>query len=151
MKFLVRELRISGSLEQVADLDSTVLLGAPLASVKFEKPLHVQATAKIVNVDVLIDGVVSSQFGFECVRCLEKFNREIKSSFRQNYALGESDFDISEEVRESMLIEIPQNPVCDDDCEGLCSQCGANKNISKCQCTDMKSKTSKFADLRWQI
>ena len=34
----------------------------------------------------------------------------------------------------ALLLEIPLIPLCDDDCKGLCSTCGANLNEGPCGC-----------------
>ncbi|MFC1650770.1 DUF177 domain-containing protein [Candidatus Latescibacterota bacterium] len=57
---------------------------------------------------------------------------------------GEDSIDISENVHDALLLAVPLKPVCKDDCKGLCTQCGANLNISDCSCA--KNNT----DSRWQ-
>jgi len=41
---------------------------------------------------------------------------------------------LANEVRELILLAIPQAPVCREDCAGLCPQCGANRNVGPCRC-----------------
>jgi uncharacterized protein len=36
--------------------------------------------------------------------------------------------------REQFVLAIPYAPLCKDDCKGLCSQCGIDKNTSTCTC-----------------
>ena len=35
----------------------------------------------------------------------------------------------------ALLLEVPLVPLCDDDCKGLCPQCGANLNEGPCGCS----------------
>ncbi len=49
------------------------------------------------------------------------------------YHNGET-FCLDEEIRQSLLVEIPGAPVCQSSCEGLCLQCGANLSTSSCDC-----------------
>ncbi|XXF80499.1 DUF177 domain-containing protein [Myxococcaceae bacterium GXIMD 01537] len=42
--------------------------------------------------------------------------------------------DLDPIVREQVLLAIPMNAVCREDCQGLCSQCGQNLNEQKCGC-----------------
>lgn len=42
--------------------------------------------------------------------------------------------DISEIVREQILLNMPTHLLCDENCAGLCEKCGVNKNTEKCQC-----------------
>jgi uncharacterized protein len=45
---------------------------------------------------------------------------------------------MSDVVRQMILLAIPDNPVCRDDCKGLCPGCGRNLNAEACACTDKK-------------
>ena len=41
------------------------------------------------------------------------------------------------------LLELPLAPLCNPDCAGLCATCGANHNLTRCECV-----TSEI-DPRW--
>lgn len=38
------------------------------------------------------------------------------------------------ELRESVLLELPSLPLCREDCKGLCPRCGENLNEGPCSC-----------------
>jgi uncharacterized protein len=42
--------------------------------------------------------------------------------------------DLEPLVREQFLLAVPYAPLCLEDCKGLCSQCGSNRNLSPCGC-----------------
>jgi uncharacterized protein len=42
--------------------------------------------------------------------------------------------DLSGVVHDEVLLELPMNPVCDEDCAGLCPTCGQNLNDGDCEC-----------------
>jgi uncharacterized protein len=42
--------------------------------------------------------------------------------------------DLTEAVREELLLAVPQYVECRDDCRGLCPQCGADLNAGPCGC-----------------
>ncbi|QDE84398.1 YceD family protein [Myxococcus xanthus] len=50
-------------------------------------------------------------------------------------------------VREQLLLALPMNAVCRDDCKGLCSQCGANRNDVACTC-DTRPADPRLAPLK---
>jgi uncharacterized protein len=77
----------------------------------------------------------------ECVRCLTEIMQPLAIDFTELYAftprsvtdsgliLAENgQIDLAPLVREYMLLEIPINPICRDDCMGLCPICGENLN-----------------------
>lgn len=53
--------------------------------------------------------------------------------------------DLDPILREQLLLALPMNVVCNDDCEGLCPMCGQNLNEKKCGCE------SKVVDRRLAI
>jgi len=46
---------------------------------------------------------------------------------------GES-IELDDFIRESIVMSIPDKILCSEDCEGVCSNCGANMNDKKCNC-----------------
>ena len=52
--------------------------------------------------------------------------------------------DLTDDMREAMILAFPTVPVCRPECKGLCPQCGINRNKSECECS------GPVADSRWQ-
>ena len=48
------------------------------------------------------------------------------------YAVEE--INLSPYIREQLLLALPMRPLCEDDCRGLCVDCGANLNEESCRC-----------------
>jgi uncharacterized protein len=42
--------------------------------------------------------------------------------------------DLTDELRQLLLVEVPWHVTCRDDCLGLCPRCGANRNLGSCSC-----------------
>ncbi len=42
--------------------------------------------------------------------------------------------DLASMLREHVILSAPMQPLCSDDCLGLCAQCGKNLNEGPCQC-----------------
>ena len=42
--------------------------------------------------------------------------------------------DLTEEVREAMILTFPGYPICRESCKGLCPKCGKNLNDGPCGC-----------------
>jgi DUF177 domain-containing protein len=49
--------------------------------------------------------------------------------------LDEDAVDLSELVRQLVVMELPYHPLCRPDCAGLCPECGADLNEGECGCT----------------
>lgn len=102
--------------------------------------LHVS----FVNGGVLVQGMIKAVFDAVCGRCLETFSLEILNSGVCHYYenVTEHELDISGELREDILINIPQNYLCSEDCRGLCHLCGSNLNVKKCRCDEDNTPAS---------
>lgn len=111
-------------------------------------PVHYDLLAKMVSGGALVEGKVRTRVAGNCGRCLEPVTREIENSgvclFYE--APGEDELDITEDVRAEMLVELPMNLLCSEECRGLCPHCGANLNRGGCDCGDEGDGGS---DSRW--
>lgn len=123
-----------------------------------EKELRINSD---VEVDLTIDrigslitarGEIAAIPAFVCARCLEPFEIEVTAVFDAVIRMGRNDYRLEDEedtpvdfgndwisfapsIRESLILAIPMKPLCRDDCQGLCQQCGINLNESYCDCT----------------
>ena len=91
---------------------------------------------------VLVSGTVTAPVTAECGRCLAPVDDEVEVDIQELFAydaeqtedpvvddgdvsLMSGDFiDIEPLVRDALVLGLPLNPVCDDDCAGLCPGCG---------------------------
>ncbi len=98
---------------------------------------------------------------FECDRCLEPFEATLDDVGRVMFSNDEElvqnsdeeirafdpearEIDITEDVRDLLLLAIPVKLICREDCRGLCPGCGVNLNVESCQCAPRP------VDVRWQ-
>ena len=42
------------------------------------------------------------------------------------------EIDLADELRDALVLAIPFNPLCDEQCRGLCPLCGGNRNLVPC-------------------
>jgi uncharacterized protein len=82
---------------------------------------------------------------------LEEKDRQQGAESGGSFALDKTDeevfdgkvIDLEPIVREQLLLALPMNAVCREDCKGLCGQCGQNLNEKPCDCQE------KFVDPRF--
>lgn len=55
--------------------------------------------------------------------------------------------DLTDEVRQGFLVEVPWHPLCRPDCLGLCPTCGVDRNEVHCTC-HLESHDSRWDALR---
>ena len=134
------------------------------AKLKSAVKIKGKLTKHIAQTDV--QGVIRAELEIECTRCLQQIDREAEFAFEAAFVLSENfteakeaelnanDLDVSvfegdkidltELVREQILLNLPEQVFCKEDCRGLCEKCGANRNLIDCSCKE------KEIDPRWQ-
>jgi uncharacterized protein len=126
-------------------------------------PLEVRLEAQQAGLDVVVRGTVSGRFRQECRRCLEPVEVSVEEDLGRLYREGEAltedepedvvalpkgaELDLSPEVREQVLLAVPQYAYCRETCQGLCPVCGINLNESTCECT-VEEVDERWAPLR---
>lgn len=51
--------------------------------------------------------------------------------------LSEDYIDLADLLAEQLRLQIPFRPLCQENCKGICSHCGADQNLGKCACTKL--------------
>jgi uncharacterized protein len=55
--------------------------------------------------------------------------------------------ELDDALREQVILQLPEYPLCQPDCKGLCQRCGGNRNEGKCTCPP-EAGESAFARLK---
>lgn len=106
--------------------------------VRCTTPLHYDLFAHLVTDTLLVDGSLWVKSELQCSHCAESFEVEVREPvFHFDTELDEKteQVDLTEDMREAIILRFPSYPVCRDDCQGLCPQCGINRNEAACQCS----------------
>ena len=112
-----------------------------------------------------VSGTVSAALEVDCTRCLLPVEQELSFDFTAAYvpaeelvkegeaelaaddldvdALDGNELNLREVVREQILLNVPDQIFCREDCKGLCHKCGANLNLIDCSCKEAE------IDPRW--
>ncbi len=122
-------------------------MGVALARVPEGSPIELDLRLESVLEGVLVTGTADLEIAAECARCLDPlgWHEEIDVtelfSYEPTNAKGavveeedESDdplptlqddlIDLEPTLRDAVVIDLPMAPLCSDDCQGLCPECG---------------------------
>ena len=135
-------------------------------------PLHAAGSAELVphsEGELRIQGRYTVEMASQCDRCLgsarfpldarfDLFYRpasfiareeevgidegEAEIGFYENGGIG-----LEEILREQVLLALPMQRVCSDDCKGICPVCGKNRNETACDCK-IESHDDRWGALR---
>jgi uncharacterized protein len=104
-----------------------------------------------VRSEVLARGDLEVRVTMLCARCLEPATVEVAAEFAATYVptgtlagedgeepdvqfYSEDEIDLSQLLREQVILGIPLSTLCRPECKGLCPQCGAELNLGACGC-----------------
>ena len=136
-----------------------------------KKDVCVQGSLSKVGREVFLKGSISTEMEMICSRCLEPLNYKIRSKVSSHYIPGQEtespdadvelhasdievecysddQIDLTQAVYDQMILSLPLVRLCKTDCQGICPQCGMNRNIKKCQCSDKDSIDPRLAVLK---
>lgn len=133
---------------------------------KLKHEIKVEGSLKKGIAQTDVQGSIDARVEIECSRCLQIAEQSLEFPFNATFVTPEhytdekeaelkaDDLDVSiieddkidlkELVREQILLAIPVQVLCREDCRGLCQKCGASRNLIDCNCEE------KEIDPRWQ-
>jgi uncharacterized protein len=100
-------------------------------------PIDCDLYAQVVDRTLIVRGTVSAPLEAHCARCTQKFSTTVTDSgFLRDFSgiEGTEEVDITADLREAILLELPRFPLCDEECKGLCDRCGKDLNGGPCGC-----------------
>jgi uncharacterized protein len=117
-------------------------LGLDVVGVPEGAPVELDLRLESVVEGVLVSGSARAQAIGECVRCLDPVSIELDLDVQELFAYADAPAADSEEIaqvedelvdfrpvlRDAVVLALPLQPVCRDDCLGLCATCGARLN-----------------------
>lgn len=137
MKVRLHEIREQGlSLFEQFDPVAMKLQTSELA---FRAPLAVTATFQKERETVLVAVQATGELELRCGRCLTRYADSYHNSFHLDYDVkGKTSLDVTDDIREEILLTYPLRLLCREDCRGLCAGCGENLNEGVCGCSAKK-------------
>jgi uncharacterized protein len=116
-------------------------LGIEVLRVPEGAPVEIDLRLEAVMEGVLVTGSASAELTGECARCLEPIDDEIDVRFQELFVYDDQDYSSEEDdgvstlqgdlidleplLRDAVVLALPFQPLCEDDCPGLCTECGA--------------------------
>lgn len=122
------------------------------------------------NARILVEGSIELTLQLACSRCLEQVSFAVNPEF--SFFLSPAQFndlspevelqredldidfytddtiDVGQIIQNQIILAVPFNPACKEDCKGLCPHCGMNQNHGTCECPDEDVINPKMAILK---
>ena len=134
--------------------------------VKLVERAVMDVTIQKTGEEFYCQGKVTGQVRMECARCLVEYLAEYsgKTDFivrsdasgngQPEEVVDDEDYvffrgndlraDVTDIVKQTLVLATPLKPICSEDCKGLCPVCGCNRNEKSCTCGQDR------IDSRWE-
>ena len=119
--------------------------------------ITVNGSLNRIDDDVYLKGTVMTSVIASCSRCLDTLSYPIDSVLKSHYVPSDNQFiskrdvelhasdidaevyenqqiDLTQSIRDSILLAVPVICLCKENCKGICSKCGHNLNQGPCEC-----------------
>lgn len=137
------------------------------------EPVEIRGRVRRNNDEVQAVGKLKTKVEATCARCLkpvaipisaefsERFVTAVRWRDEEEHELAPEDLnlslfagdavDLDQLVREEILLAMPAQVFCREDCKGLCPTCGVDRNTNDCACESQQidSRWEKLKDLRF--
>jgi uncharacterized protein len=134
--------RRAGAMKVVrATVEAPADLGVAVIGVPPGSPVELDLRLESVVEGVLVSGTATVEVRGECVRCLGEVYGQVQVDIQELFVYpgAEPDNDLASRLqgdlidlepllRDEVVLDLPFQPLCRDDCLGLCVECGANVN-----------------------
>jgi uncharacterized metal-binding protein YceD (DUF177 family) len=96
--------------------------------IKVVGPLEYDLEAQRLEGGILVTGLLALPMEYECVRCLKKFRKSLEMpdwtchlalTGEEPVEVNNDVVDLTPQIREDILLALPQHPLCKDECGGL--------------------------------
>lgn len=128
-----------------------------------EDPVELDLHLDAVVEGILVRGTLGFHVQLACARCLAMqhldYTVEVAELFQDPTKREDEDedddpgyeliddltaLDLSTLARDALIVDLPVRVLCDEDCRGLCVECGADRNL-----TDCGHRPEQAPDPRW--
>lgn len=141
---------------ETIDLSGEALYGAH----PFQSPVHL--TGEVTNDSgvLRLKGTVKTIYSTCCARCLKPLDILLTAETdtilsddptaeeeEDLFVLTEDSVDPADILVPALILQVEMTYLCAEDCKGLCSHCGADRNVTQCDC-ESRQMDPRFAALR---
>ena len=128
--------------------------------IDFAQPLELEAEFCVTDKKVSVTGNFDAVLNTVCDRCLTGMTTDVGYRFSELYwpeGTGEEEeytykgdtLSLDKMVYDAIVLSLPQQFLCKEDCKGICPQCGQDLNAGSCECKQGDTdETNPFAKLK---
>ena len=126
----------------------------------FQSPVYVEGEVSNESGVLRLKGSIKTVYSTECARCLKPLDIPLEAEADMIlsddpeaeeeddlFVLTGDSVDPADVLVPALILQVQMTYLCKEDCKGLCPHCGADRNVTDCDC-DKKQIDPRFAALR---
>ena len=110
--------------------------------------------------NISVEGRARATVISRCARCLKEVVLPVETAFEAEFVHGSrpedpdqycyesSEVELTDAIRDALILALPIRFLCREDCKGLCPRCGTDLNTGSCSCQEGDDDLNPFAALR---
>ncbi|MHC5795553.1 YceD family protein [Lacisediminihabitans sp. FW035] len=120
--------------ERALDIVVPEEFGNAMIGIKSGSELQVDLRMESLHDGILVSADIDGTASGECGRCLIDIEQAVRVEIQElfayssdeafEYEVHEDTIDLEPVIRDAVVLSLPFQPVCQEDCLGLCPQCG---------------------------
>lgn len=120
--------------EKALDITVPSEFGNAMIGIKTDSHLHLNLRMESLHDGILVSAEIDGTAAGECGRCLIEIEQAVQVEFQElfayssdeafEYEVHEDTIDLEPVIRDAVVLSLPFQPVCQEDCLGLCPECG---------------------------
>lgn len=134
----------------------------------FPSPVEAHLELSRTGPNVQVSGEIKAKIRLNCGRCLNEFEHDISLTFSDYFTAGRveekdkelkpeeldisylegAEIDTTAMILGQVALDVPIQPLCKEDCKGLCPKCGADLNVTECACDKGGKTDERLAKLK---
>jgi uncharacterized protein len=134
MKIEVAKISKSGMV--IEEDEDPQIMGTIEDHVIYRQPIHVKVSVNLSGHTLVVQGRLTTAAVLECNRCLKEFEYglSVQDFVFSKQVRSDETVDLTESIREDIILALPMKRLCSNECKGLCPVCGRDLNAAACNC-----------------
>lgn len=95
-------------------------------------PVAIRGTISAQDDEAVFAGDARGRWRVECARCLAPVEAAYVAPVERRVSIDAGPMDLTDEVRQAIVLAQPMKTCCRPDCRGLCPVCRQNRNQTDC-------------------
>ncbi|ADO76928.1 protein of unknown function DUF177 [Halanaerobium praevalens DSM 2228] len=106
--------------------------------IEIKDPIELELEIFNTTDSYVVEGEIKAKLILSCSRCLQEYNSTINLDLTENVVKNEmedqEELYLDEIIMDNIILSLPMKPLCSEDCNGICPQCGQDLNKGECDC-----------------